>query len=231
MNAELAEEAQRAQKMEAGMGRLIFEYTKAHPRQAKVKRGWDNLNSRNFDPQSYVEAGKDIDATDHAGNTVLYWASMAAGEPEGDKFIRTILARKPDVNKCGWTPPAIHLINAPQDILDELDRLGIGWDAQNAGGVTALWAVAVEADLTRVQYLLARGADPNIATIHAAPLHGIAGYGVGEAPVKAVRGCIEALVAAGAELEALDPHGNTPLMLAVQNYAVRARHEPDDWNR
>ncbi|MDE2874096.1 MAG: ankyrin repeat domain-containing protein [Gemmatimonadota bacterium] len=160
-----------------------------------------------------IQAGADIRARDSEGNTPLLMAAYRGfRNPE---IVEVLVEAGADVNDRNERGETVleRALRSPADRVAGVVRrlLDLGADATEPG---LMWQAAVQDDNAEViTVLLAAGADVNPPT-GSAPLHGAARGG---GP-----GVIEALVAAGAEVDARGGRGMTPLHQAVE------RKKPDN---
>ena len=148
--------------------------------------------------QTLVELGADVNDVACCGHTVMHmaadgevvrWLAARGGEVSGDSF-------------DGWPPLQSACGGGRVDAARALIELGAEVD-----GDSLMWAVGVRDEENAVEItrmLLAAGANPE-------------GYGL--QPQHAIRhpGCVDLLVEAGADLEALDCFEKTPIYSAVKH--------------
>ncbi len=191
-----------------------------------------------------LQEGVDLDYTDHEGNTPLHRAARLGFTNIADQLIN-YQAPIDVINEHGETPLYLAAVNNRQPLVaillanradaNKKDYLGstalhraarLGWtaivkcllqaegiaiDATNAQNETPLLLVLLYNNVDIAQILIARGADVTIANarrstpLHkAAATHDIEGAGI-----------IESLIAHGANVNALDNDGYSPLFWAM----------------
>jgi ankyrin repeat protein len=175
------------------------------------------LNRHNDVAALLIEKGAALDAADTVGMTALYAAvdlrqlgplinrptPKATGETDNLTLVSMLLDRgaRPD----------------PRLRLPILPRFHNAGDAQLAEGATPLMRAAKARDIPVMKLLLAKGANPNLATrTYANALMFAAGFGggrgrAGDAAVDAVRLCLEH----GADVRAFNDNGDTALHVAA----------------
>ncbi|MCY4120984.1 MAG: ankyrin repeat domain-containing protein, partial [Acidobacteria bacterium] len=174
-----------------------------------------------------LDAGADIEAKMDRGISPLYSAARAGAA----EAVALLIARGADVMSAGtawqaWTP--LHGTTKSRGNRVEVARmlLDAGADVDSAspwGGITPMYATVIEADLEKAQLLIARGADINHKiTIWQKDslLHTVANRP--EIPVEGAVAMIELLIAAGADVNATDDAGHTPLQVAAHAECAEA---------
>ena len=111
-----------------------------------------------------LDAGIDINVHDNLGQTALL-AAVSHGAIDG---VRLLLARHADPNatdSAGWT--ALHYatyFGVGTDLIDLLLQGGAAINARNDRGITALYFATAGAHAEQVRFLLAKGADREVAS-------------------------------------------------------------------
>ena len=176
------------------------------------------LNRHNDVAALLIEKGAQLDAADSVGMTALYAAvdvrqlgslinrptPKATGETDNLTLVSMLLERGAKID--------------PRLRLPVLPRFHNAGDAQLGEGATPLMRAAKARDLPVVKLLLAKGANPNVATrtfsnalMFAAGLGGGRGRAGDAAGVEAVRLCLEH----GADVRAFNDNGDTALHVAA----------------
>jgi ankyrin repeat protein len=166
-----------------------------------------------------VEAGASVNVRSKLGRTPLL---VAAGRPGSADAVRLLLSKGTDSKAAdvrGVTP----LLEAAR--VNDMDMFRLLLDAPaniNAGGfvgTTALNLAAGHANLAAVKLLLDKGADVNVANVSEFRVkNGLIALSRLTALMSAPESSpevMEALIKAGANVNAKDVRGMTPLMLAV----------------
>ena len=182
-----------------------------------------------------LEAGADLNARDDRdrdspddGNTPLHYASRYAWEPA--VFI-VLLEAGADVaarNRWGWTPLHGAAESSRSQVVAELVRAGADLNARDSAGNTPLHASRHNLHAAVVYLLLEIGADPTMVNDRgevADPLD--CGYWntPGFARVATAQ-ATAACLAAGADVNARDRNGNTPLLFATEMLGGGADESP-----
>ena len=180
----------------------------------------------------------ELGAVDHYGASPLHWAAMYGAADTVSLLLDRGLAID-DENDFGETPLALAALAPGHDMPAQTDRAAViellrrrgakvaemlldagadvDWPSPR-GGITPMYATVIEADLDKAQLLIARGADVNHnITIWQKDslLHTVANRP--EIPVAGAVAMIELLVGSGADVNALDDAGHTPLQVAVHD--------------
>ena len=176
------------------------------------------LNRHNDVAALLIEKGAQLDAADSVGMTALYAAvdlrqlgslinrptPKATGETDNLTLVSMLLERGAKID--------------PRLRLPVLPRFHNAGDAQLGEGATPLMRAAKARDLPVMKLLLAKGANPNVATrnfsnalMFAAGLGGGRGRAGDAAGVEAVRLCLEH----GADVRAFNDNGDTALHVAA----------------
>lgn len=185
-----------------------------------------DLNSPSFNIHKYVDAGLDLNTKDHRGSTPLMRAfDILACYPRDWELVRRML--KSGADPRPQTSDGYHvllsLMDGPLDIIEMALDMGADPDLQNVNGVSALNRCAVDARLDLLHILLRRGANPNLRQTRTlwTPLHSIAGETWrSQVPIPTQAEAIDCLIAAGANVNATDCRGDTPLLTALNWWVV-----------
>jgi ankyrin repeat protein len=169
-----------------------------------------------------VEAGADVNAVSGIGRTPLI---VAASVPGNTASVKLLLAHDADwkaIDKTGLNALVVAASAGNLEVVRMLVDRGSDAKYNPAPGGAALHFAAANRDTAMIRYLLAQGAQVDarlnfampvkfgkIALDQITPLMFAASYG----PVDAVR----ALLEAGADVNAKDVRGMTPLMYAVSS--------------
>lgn len=165
-----------------------------------------------------ISQGVPINAKDGSGRTALYWASQEDHMPVVELLIdRGADIDSPSTGDDGWTPLIIAAYRGNDDIAGYLLEHGANINAMDKYGYTALsWAWGKH-HLTIVRLLLTRGASANVPPVaygegppkgKGTLLHRAVSTGEDEALIKL-------LIDNGADVNAKDGSGRTPLHMAV----------------
>ncbi len=177
-----------------------------------------------------LAAGADVNATDKRGATLL----LSAYQSGYDEVVDFLLRHGADVNRADneGTTPLIYIYASRPKPVDQVRRLleaGADVNAATRAGETPLLAVlardseeAEEARLEHVDLLLAAGARTDAAYRHVKNTicDDVQPRGTTPLMLAADRGSlgvVEALLQAGAGVDAEDRHGRTALVLAARN--------------
>ena len=154
-----------------------------------------------------LDAGAAIDARNQSGETPLHLASMQATSSE----IAVLLAAGAAVdvrNRSGETPLHLAARGGTTSEIETLIKAGADPDAKDHAGRTPMFAAVVRTTVEPVAVLIEGGASVEVRDAHGwTPLH--------EAP----RCCgpaeiLEMILAAGADPDAMDNYGATPIFFA-----------------
>jgi ankyrin repeat protein len=166
-----------------------------------------------------IDADADVNKTLDGGYTPLYVAARK-GYPE---IVKLLLERGADVNKNthGITPLYIAVSKDRVDIVRILvEQGGADVNSTDSSGMSVLDIACRDGNADMVDFLITHGADVNPTTGHA-PLYIAAGYDN--------ESIINALIAAGANVNAQSGTGSTPLhsaagqgRIGVVNALIRA---------
>jgi ankyrin repeat protein len=166
-----------------------------------------------------VEAGAAVNVRSKLGRTPLL---VAAGRPGSGEAVRLLLSKGAD-SKVADVRGSTPLVEAAR--VDDIDMLRLLMSAPvniNAGGfvgMTALNLAVGHANLPAVKLLLEKGADVNVANVSEVKVkNGLIALSRMTALMSAPESSpevMDALVKAGANVNARDIRGMTPLMLAV----------------
>jgi ankyrin repeat protein len=148
-----------------------------------------------------------LEAENQKGLTPLHAAS-ANGKTE---VMEALLARRANVNartRLGWTPLHFAAVKGDAPAVALLLSYGAAVSVKTRSDETPLHFAARAGSVEAARMLLERKAEPNVAekTAQSTPLH--------LAVVQGNPRLVELLVAAGADLNPVDEHGDTPLSLA-----------------
>jgi ankyrin repeat protein len=174
-----------------------------------------------------LQHGADVNAATEHGRTALWIAAASDGSAA---IVHALIAAGADVHAVESTGMTVlHAATMEHDA--ETTRLlidaGLDVNATDVAGFTPLINAAQRGSLAAVQALLAKGANPNAVTTlgdvttHASSRvkHGALGQGHFTALLLAASSAptplVAALIKAGANVNAADVRGMTPLMLAV----------------
>lgn len=189
-----------------------------------------DLNSTSFDAAAYLKAGLDLNATDAAGRTPLMRVLVLQREDVDWALARRIILAGANVasdTKYGTTP--LHLsMRGPRSIRRLLLQRGASPNFINRNGYAPMHTeVKYNADPQTVRMMLEHGGDPNLKGLAGRrPLHWLADYGEPTYEAKPSTGAvIRLLLAHGADLEAKDARGATPLMHAVIRFCEYHRSD------
>jgi ankyrin repeat protein len=100
--------------------------------------------------------GTRLDATNQDGSNTLMYAALH-GETE---LVKSLVGRKAEVNKTGWTPLHFAAANGHLEVIRFLLEHHAYIDAESPNGTTPLMMAARQAQPSSVRLLLEEGADP-----------------------------------------------------------------------
>jgi ankyrin repeat protein len=180
-----------------------------------------------------VEHGADVNAKTKTGRTPLIVSAM---QNHSDAVVKMLLAKGADLKAADKDGMTFLLAASGAGNFGEVQvavQKGADVDGKDASGTTALMNAAGTGDLATVEFLIAKGADVNAMT--SSELFGEVKNGkirLGKftplmlASVYGPPAVVEALLRAGARVDAQDVRGFTPLVYAVsaasQNPAIVA---------
>jgi uncharacterized protein len=181
-----------------------------------LQRGWCGTSplhiAAEFDHASLigwmVELGADVNALDDFGGTPLHRACSK----NHIETVRILLEAGADINQPNETETAVHSAWSI-DVLELLRRFGADLNSIDGCGDWPLKAAAENNDAARVSWLLARGAEVDRTSTGETALHG--------AVRNDSREVIDVLLAAGANPNAQDVDGWTPVFAAESEEVIR----------
>jgi ankyrin repeat protein len=163
----------------------------------------------------FLGKGAQIDARDLAGATALW----VAADSERQASVALLLAKGADPNlpgRSGVTPLAAAAFKGNDRVVEQLLARSADPNVVDATGKAAMTYAAARGFLDVVRRLLDAGVDPGFRYGNAlTALMWAAGHedGVG-AP--AAQGVVDLLLGRGAQIDAVDDRGRTPLMMAAE---------------
>lgn len=161
------------------------------------------------------ELGLALDATDSQGCTALLRA-CGGGHVE---LVRDLLAAGADSTLAaysGATCLSVALTARQMDVVGILAAHGVELDQRLPGGITPLMIAAALGQDEAVRVLLEHGADPRALDRHeGSALHALAQFGFGARKARPAVEAWQALLAAGADPDAVNAVGETPLLLLL----------------
>lgn len=198
------------------------------PLDAKSNTGATSLmlsveNSHQILSNRFLEVGADLNARDDDGWTALHYAAEA-----GHILIINELASKgaslDAKDKQGLTPIVFSIQTRQLPVLERLLERGADLNAKDSQGWTPLHHAAYGYFPAAVDLLISKGAHLEARTskiqhTYATPLH------VSTFRSDTSGECTKLILRAGADIEALDLHGSTALILGACNGAVNAIKE------
>ena len=177
-----------------------------HPKLHKIILGLDASELET----ELVNSTLDVNAVDSNGRTALFWAAKRGDIPMTEHLLRA----KADPNLCDNNGDSPLLQSTSLACSKMLLQAGANVRTMNRFGLTALfYAHVCNADNAYMSAVLAPGISLSAATIYGdTPLHMAAGYGC--LPM------LEALLHHGAEIDALNDNGESPLSYSLNGYLM-----------
>ena len=166
----------------------------------------------------FLDLGSDLNARNDNDWTARHYAARLGLASVIDDMA-SIGAPLDAKDRKGLTPLVVSIQKSQLQVLKRLLKYGADLNARDSLGWTPLHHAAHEGFLTAADLLIARGALLEARTsktrhTHSTPLH-----------VCTSRECIKLLLKTGADMEALDRHGETALVMAAYKGAVDALKE------
>lgn len=165
--------------------------------------------------QRLLELGLHLDATDAQGCSALLRACGGGHET----LVRQLLAQGADVGivaHSGATCLSVALTARQLGVVRVLADAGVDTNQRLPGGVTPLMIAAVLGLVDAVEILLDHSADPWALDEQGSNvLHALAQYGFGADHGPALLACWDLLLDAGADADAINQRGETPLLLVL----------------
>ncbi|MEJ1249636.1 ankyrin repeat domain-containing protein [Denitratimonas tolerans] len=162
-----------------------------------------------------LDLGLDLNATDAQGCTAML---RACGGGHVD-LVRDLLARgaNPDLTaNSGATCLSVALTARQIEVVWALVESGVSVEQRLPGGITPLMIAAALGQGQAIVALLAHDVDVQAADAHGGTvLHALAQFGFGARDAEAVSVIWESLLAAGADADAVNGVGETPLLLLL----------------
>ncbi len=162
-----------------------------------------------------LDLGLDLNATDAQGCTALL---RACGGGHVD-LVRDLLARgaNPDLTaNSGATCLSVALTARQIEVVWALVESGVSVEQRLPGGITPLMIAAALGQGQAIVALLAHDVDVRAVDAHGGTvLHALAQFGFGARDAEAVSVIWESLLAAGADADAINGVGETPLLLLL----------------
>lgn len=187
-----------------------YKATALHHIAANEKMGSDSIDL-------LLSYGANVHARDIEGQTALHYAAYNGNVAAIEALVTKGAADIEATRCCGWTPLYTAVLAGEYNAVVALISLGADIEAiDDKSGETPLF-VAANNDIDTVAVLVSHGASVNAVTSTAGggttPLHSAALQAVVTGSVE----IIAILAAVGADLEAADHEGNTPLHVAAAN--------------
>ena len=157
-----------------------------------------------------LAAGANVEAKTDRGETPLYEAARSASA----EAVETLLAAGANVNAKddqGWMPLYLAADRANPETVAALLAAGANVNERTDGGSTALHRAAYRGSADTLKLLLAAGANIYADNDGRTPLH------LAAVPTNQTTEALEVLLLTGANINAKDNHGYTPLHVAAQS--------------
>ena len=171
-----------------------------------------------------AEPSNDSSVVDDEGNTALHRAAMNGSVMGIHRLVRAgadLEAR----DEYGATSLLLAVMNEHDEAVDKLLESGADLHTHDDQGNTALHFAADVSNTKLTSRLLEAGADPNsVNHLRATPLHAVTAHRTQFELSHRQIATIDALTKAGAEINAHDDHGNTPLHYVAQGLYPEAGH-------